>query len=135
MEFVRKLAGVEFINDSKATNIDSTVWALKNIKKPAVLIAGGRDKGSDFKSVSALVREKIKFAVLVGEASDRIAQAWQEVLPTQTVKSFEEAVDLAYHKAKADEIVLFSPMCKSFDMFTDYEHRGRVFKDLVNRLT
>ncbi len=135
MEFVREYNGIDFINDSKATNIDSTIWALKNIVKPAILIAGGRDKGSDFGSIKGLVGEKIKFAVLVGEASERIARAWEGVLPLERVKTFEEAVRLAYRKAGTGDCVLFSPMCKSFDMFTDYEHRGRVFKELVNHLT
>lgn len=135
MEFVRELKGIEFINDSKATNIDSTVWALKNIKKSAVLIAGGRDKGSDFRSIRDLVKEKIRSVVLVGEASERIAQAWEGLLPLKVVKTFPEAVAAAYALARRGEIVLFSPMCKSFDMFTDYENRGRVFKDLVNRLS
>ncbi|MBI5873527.1 MAG: UDP-N-acetylmuramoyl-L-alanine--D-glutamate ligase [Candidatus Omnitrophica bacterium] len=134
MEFVRNLGGIEFINDSKATNIDSTIWALKNIKKSAVLIAGGRDKGSDFASIKDLIREKIREVVLVGEASERIARAWKDVLPIEQVKTFPEAVSAAYNKARAGEMVLFSPMCKSFDMFTDYEHRGRTFKDLVNKL-
>lgn len=135
MEFVRDVRGIEFINDSKATNIDSTIWALKNIRKPAVLIAGGRDKGSDFGSLRDLVKQKIKCAVLVGEASDRIAQAWKDVLPLERVQTFPEAVVKAYEKAKSGDCVLFSPMCKSFDMFTDYEHRGRTFKELVNKLS
>lgn len=134
MEFVRDLNGVAFINDSKATNIDSTVWALKNIKKPAILIAGGRDKGSDFASIKGLVKDKVREVVLVGEASERIAEAWRGVLPVERVKTFPEAVESAYRRAKPGEMVLFSPMCKSFDLFTDYEHRGRTFKDLVNKL-
>lgn len=134
MEFVRDLSGIEFINDSKATNIDSTVWALKNIKKPAILIAGGRDKGSDFASIKGLLKEKIREAVLVGEASDRIAEAWRGILPIKRVQTFPEAVESAYRLAKPGEMVLFSPMCKSFDLFTDYEHRGRTFKELVNKL-
>ncbi|MFH0941329.1 MAG: UDP-N-acetylmuramoyl-L-alanine--D-glutamate ligase [Candidatus Omnitrophota bacterium] len=134
MEFVRELRGVEFINDSKATNIDSTVWALKNIRKPAVLIAGGRDKGSDFASIKDLVKNKVREVVLAGEASGRIAAAWDGVVPICRVKTFPEAVKAAYQKARPGEMVLFSPMCKSFDMFTDYEHRGRVFKEIVGKL-
>jgi len=134
MEFVRELNGIEFINDSKATNIDSTIWALNNIKKPAILLAGGRDKGSDFASIKGLVKEKIKEVVLAGEASDRIFSAWSSILPVTKVNTFPEAVSLAFQKANSGEIVLFSPMCKSFDMFTDYEHRGRTFKELVNKL-
>lgn len=134
MEFVRNLKGIEFVNDSKATNIDSTAWALKNITKSAILIAGGRDKGSDFASLKDLVKEKIREAVLVGEASARIATAWAGALPVEYARTFPEAVQAAYGKARAGEIVLFSPMCKSFDMFTDYEHRGRVFKEIVHQL-
>lgn len=134
MEHVGEVEGIEFINDSKATNIDSTIWALHNIKKPAVLIAGGRDKGSDFFSLRELVRQKVKSVVLIGEASERIYQAWEDVLHCQKARGLEEAVKWAYHNAKAGECVLFSPMCKSFDMFTNYEHRGCVFKDIVNRL-
>ena len=134
MEFVRDIGGIEFINDSKATNIDSTIWALKNISKPAVLIAGGRDKGSDFASIKGLVKNKVREVVLAGEASDRIAAAWDGVVPVCRVNTFSEAVTTAYKKAKPGEMVLFSPMCKSFDMFTDYEHRGRVFKELVGKL-
>ncbi|OIO35667.1 MAG: UDP-N-acetylmuramoylalanine--D-glutamate ligase [Candidatus Omnitrophica bacterium CG1_02_44_16] len=135
MEFVRDIGGIEFINDSKATNIDSTIWALTNIRKPAVLIAGGRDKGSDFASIRALVKDKVREAVLVGEASERIAAAWDGVVPIYRVETFHEAVTAAYKRARPGEMVLFSPMCKSFDMFTDYEHRGRVFKELVNKFT
>ena len=134
MEFVRELDGIEFINDSKATNIDSTIWALKNIRKPAVLIAGGRDKGSDFESIKDLVKDKVREVVLAGEASDRIAAAWEGVVPICRVETFPEAVRVAYQKARPGDIVLFSPMCKSFDMFTDYEHRGRTFKEIVGKL-
>lgn len=134
LEFIRNLHGVEFINDSKATNIDSTIWALKNIKKPAILIAGGRDKGSDFCSINTLVRQKVKYAVLVGEASKKIAEAWEGILPLCIVATYAEAVLLAQQRAQAGDCVLLSPMCKSFDLFTDYEHRGRVFKELVNQL-
>ncbi len=135
MEFVRELNGIEFINDSKATNIDSTIWALNNIKKPAVLLAGGRDKGSDFAAIKELVKEKIKEVVVAGEASERIFSAWSAILPVTKANTFPEAVSLAFQKASSGEIVLFSPMCKSFDMFTDYEHRGRAFKELVQKLT
>ena len=131
LEHVAELDGVDFINDSKATNIDSTIWALNNIKKPAVLIAGGRDKGSDFFSLRELVRQKVKSVVLIGEASERIHEAWKEVLPCQKAGELKEAVELAYQNTRPGECVLLSPMCKSFDMFTDYEHRGRVFKEAV----
>lgn len=134
MEYAGELDGVEFINDSKATNIDSTVWALNNIKKPAVLIAGGREKGSNFSSLKGLIRQKVKFVVLIGEAAEKIYEAWKEVLPCHKTGSLKEAVALAYQNAQTGDCVLLSPMCKSFDMFTDYEHRGRVFKEAVDHL-
>lgn len=135
MEFVREFNGIEFVNDSKATNIDSTIWALTNIKKPAILIAGGRDKGSNFSSIASLVKEKIEHVVLVGEAAERIEAAWHGIVPMTVVQTFSEAVKFAAEKASWGGMVLFSPMCKSFDMFTDYEHRGRTFKQLVNQLS
>jgi UDP-N-acetylmuramoylalanine--D-glutamate ligase len=134
LEFVRDLDGVEYVNDSKATNIDSTVWALRNVKKPVILIAGGRDKGSDFSSLKSLVKEKVRQVVLVGEASDRIASAWKDIVPLEIAVSFEDAVSRARRHARLGDCVLFSPMCKSFDMFSNYEERGRIFKGLVNDL-
>jgi len=91
LEFVRTLDGIDFINDSKATNIDSTAWALKNVRRPVVLIVGGRDKGSDFGRIAPLVRAKAKAAVVVGEAAERIAAAWQGVLPIRRAAAFDEA--------------------------------------------
>jgi len=134
MEHVRTINNIDFINDSKATNIDATVWALKNVVKPAVLIVGGREKGSDFGSILDLVRAKAKAAIIVGEAGDRIEAAWSGRVPLTRVRDFSEAVKTAFAQAKSGECVLLSPMCKSFDMFTDYEHRGRVFKELVEAL-
>jgi UDP-N-acetylmuramoylalanine--D-glutamate ligase len=132
-ESLGEVGGVEFINDSKATNMDSTAWALNHLTRPAVLIVGGRDKGSDFSGLRDLVRRKVKAAILVGEASERIAQAWEGALPCIQTKDFQSAVHLAYQQARPGECVLLSPMCKSFDMFKDYEHRGRVFKEIVER--
>jgi UDP-N-acetylmuramoylalanine--D-glutamate ligase len=134
LEFVRDLDGVTYVNDSKATNIDSTIWALKNTKPPVVLIAGGREKGSDFSSILDLVKRTVRHAVLVGESKEKIAEAWKGHISFTVVTTFEEAVRTAQTTARTGEVVLFSPMCKSFDMFTDYEHRGRTFKELVNKL-
>ena len=135
MEFVRSLRGVDFVNDSKATNVEATQWALKNAGAPVILIVGGRDKGSDFARLIPLVRAKARAAVVVGEAADRIAAAWEGVVPLCRAAGLQEAVSQAFARARPGECVLLSPMCKSFDMFSDYEHRGRVFKDLVGRLT
>jgi len=134
MEHVAAVKGIDFINDSKATNIDSTIWALKNTAQPAVLIVGGRDKGGDFGRILDLVVEKARAAVVLGEAADRIAAAWDGRLPLFRARDLAEAVQTAFAQARPGDCVLLSPMCKSFDMFTDYEHRGRAFKDLVAQL-
>jgi len=135
MEEVRQIQGVEFINDSKSTTVDATVWALKNIASPVILIAGGREKGNDYHLVRDLVRRKVKEAVLIGEASGRIKKAWGGIIPVQRAGSLKEAVRLAFARAKKGECVLFSPMCKSFDMFANYAERGRLFKAAVRRLS
>ena len=122
---------MEFINDSKATNVDSTAWALRNLNKPIVLIAGGRDKGIDYSLVSDLVKEKVKALVLIGEAKDKIKNALGRVVPHIDVGSMQEAVEEAFKKSTPGDCVLLSPMCASFDMFQNYEHRGRVFKESV----
>ena len=134
LEQVRTVGGVEFINDSKATNVDSTIWALESIRKPAILIAGGRDKNLDYNVITDLVKEKVKMLILIGEAKEKMGKAFRGVLPIQEASSLEEAVEAGYRKAAEGDCVLLSPMCASFDMFTDYEHRGRCFKEIVNRL-
>ncbi len=134
MEFVRLLSGVEFINDSKATNIDSTTWALERIRKPAIMIAGGRDKGSDFPSLRSLVKAKVKSMIVIGEAGNRIFDAFHRDIEVIKSDSLEGAINRAYLKAQSGDCVLFSPMCKSFDMFRDYEDRGDKFKLFVNSL-
>jgi UDP-N-acetylmuramoylalanine--D-glutamate ligase len=134
MEEVAEIKGVKFINDSKATTVDATVWALENILSSAVLIAGGRGKGNDYKPILELVGKKVRKAVLIGEAKEKIRQAFARVIPLEEAATLPEAVSLAFQSSKSGDCVLFSPMCKSFDMFTDYEERGRVFKKAVSDL-
>lgn len=134
MEQVRSFREIEFINDSKATNVDSTVWALQNIRKPAILIAGGRDKNSDYREISGLIKQKVKLLVVIGEAKEKIRSQLKESAAIQDASSLEEAVSISFRQARAGDCVLLSPMCASFDMFKDYEHRGRVFKEIVNKL-
>ena len=134
MEKVDNISGVDFINDSKATNVDSTVWALHNTLQPVILIAGGRDKNSDYKTIADLIRQKVKLMVLIGEAREKISKALEGVLPMRDAASMDEAVGLGFKQAKPGDCVLLSPMCASFDMFDDYEHRGRVFKEIVRDL-
>lgn len=134
MEFARLLSGIEFINDSKATNIDSTTWALERIKKPIIMIAGGRDKGSDFPSLRSLIKAKVRSMFVIGEAAKRIFDAFHSDIEVIKADTLESAVNGAYLKAKPGDCVLFSPMCKSFDMFRDYEDRGDKFKLFVKAL-
>jgi len=132
-EYVATIDGVEFINDSKATNVDSLRWALETATRPVILIAGGRDKGGDFDAVRALVERKVKAIVGLGEAREKIRQALGAA-------DFTEAIDLnaatrqAMAAASPGDLVLLSPGCASYDMFRDFEHRGRVFKDAVMQI-
>lgn len=134
LELVRTIDTIDFINDSKATNVDSTIWALHNTMKPAILIAGGRDKKSDYKAIADLVKQKVRLLVVIGEAKEKISASFNGLLPIMKVSSLEEAVRVSFHKAQSGDCILLSPMCASFDMFKDYEHRGRVFKEIVNKL-
>src|SRR3989338_2169013 len=135
LEHVANLNNIEFVNDSKATNVDSTIWALKNITRPIVLIAGGRDKGNDYSPILDLIRKKVKDIILIGEAKKKIRDAFPGFLSMQESATLEEAVNLAFYKARAGDCALFSPMCASFDMFSNYEERGRLFKKAVCDLT
>ena len=131
MEFVRNINGIEFMNDSKATNIEATIWALMNSVKPVILIAGGRDKGSDFSIISNLLKQKVKSLILFGEAKPKIKKALNGVIPILETRDINEAVNLSFNQAKKGDCILLSPMCASFDMFTNYEERGRIFKNIV----
>lgn len=133
-EFVRELDGVRWINDSKATNLDSVEKAILSQKGPLVLIAGGKDKGFDFDPIAPLVRERVRAAVLIGEMKDRIAASWSGV-DCRPVGTLEEAVSLARTLASPGDTVLFSPGTSSFDMFRNYGERGNRFKDAVQTLT
>ncbi len=143
LEPVAVVDGVEFVNDSKATNTDSLKVALDSFTRPVVLIAGGRDKGQDFRPLAAQVARTVGHLVLIGEGADRIAAAWPGV-PVSRATTLAGAVDRAFDLARADAgggdptvaraTVLLSPGCASFDMFQDYEDRGRRFKAEVARL-
>jgi UDP-N-acetylmuramoylalanine--D-glutamate ligase len=133
LEPVATLDGVRFVNDSKATNVGSLEVALRSFDEPVVLIAGGRDKDQDFRPLEPLVRKSVRLLVLIGEGADRIAAAWPAVA-TRRADSLAAAVEIAFDAARPRGTVLLSPGCASFDMFRDYEDRGRRFKDEVARL-
>ena len=135
LEFVAKVNGIEFINDSKATNINSAWFALESMENPTVWIVGGVDKGNDYSELTALVREKVKAIVCLGTDNEKIIEAFSGIVETIVeAKSAVEAVAYGYRLAKKDEIVLLSPACASFDLFENYEDRGNQFKQAVRML-
>jgi UDP-N-acetylmuramoylalanine--D-glutamate ligase len=134
LESVAKVGGVEFINDSKATNLDSLRTALEATESRVILIAGGRDKGADFRKVSSLVKDRVDAVVAIGEARQKVKDAFASITKVEFSDTLEGAVREAFRHAGRSGIVLLSPGCASYDMFTDFEHRGRVFKDAVLKL-
>jgi UDP-N-acetylmuramoylalanine--D-glutamate ligase len=134
LEEVALIQGIRFINDSKATNVDSLYYALQSIKEPIFLIAGGKDKGGDFSRLRELVQKRVKGLILLGEAKEKIKTAFEDLVPIYSVDSLEEGVKLGFRKAEKGDCVLLSPACSSFDMFKNYEERGRVFKNTVLNL-
>ena len=131
---VEERRGVRFVNDSKGTNVDATLRALESLEEPIFLIAGGRDKGGDFAKLREPVRRRVKRLILIGEAAARIQEAMGPFDRISRAATLREAVELANREASAGDVVLLSPACASFDMFTDYQDRGRQFKELVKAL-
>jgi len=135
LEFVAKVHGIEFINDSKATNINSTWFALESMDKPCIWIVGGVDKGNDYSELSALVTDKVKAIICLGKNNKKIIDAFSNKVETIVEASTAlEAVAYGYRLAKKDETVLLSPACASFDLFENYEERGNEFKKAVRSL-
>jgi UDP-N-acetylmuramoylalanine--D-glutamate ligase len=135
MEPVVTIKGVEFINDSKATNVNSTWFALESMEKPTILILGGVDKGNDYSLIKELVKEKVKAIVCMGTDNLKIHEAFGDVMPLiVNTSSATEAVQAAYHFAEKGDCVLLSPACASFDLFKNYEDRGNQFKQAVKEL-
>ncbi len=135
MEYVLTVRGVEFINDSKATNVNSTWYALESMERPVILILGGVDKGNDYSLIRELVKEKVKAIVCMGVDNRKIHEAFQnDVSLMVNTASAEEAVKAAFHFATKGDVVLLSPACASFDLFKNYEDRGRQFKEAVRDL-
>jgi UDP-N-acetylmuramoylalanine--D-glutamate ligase len=133
-EFVRQIGGVDYVNDSKATNLDAVEKALLAQNKPVILIAGGKDKGFTFEPLRALVKEKVRSTILIGEMAERIARDWDGAVRCELATSLADAVERAHASAKRGELVLFSPGTSSFDMFKSYAHRGDQFRALVQAL-
>jgi len=135
LERVNTVHGIEFINDSKATNVNSAWYALESMQKPVIWIAGGIDKGNDYSLLRDLVKEKVKAIICLGKDNKKIHKAFGDVVKDITdVESAADAVHVAYSKGKKGDAVLLSPACASFDLFTSYEDRGRQFKAAVRAL-
>ncbi len=135
MEFVASVRGVEFINDSKATNVNSTWFALESMNKSTVLILGGTDKGNDYSLIADLVKERVKAIVCMGVDNKKIIAAFKDIVPSIVeTQSAKEAVNASFKLATKGDVVLLSPACASFDLFKNYEDRGKQFKEAVKEL-
>jgi len=134
LEFVRYLDGVDFINDSKSTTVEAGRWALERANKPVIMICGGSDKKQVYLPLKGLVAQKVKHIIAIGQIREIMRSTFADVVPVETFTSFEEAIKAARKIAQPGECVLLSPMTASFDMFKDYEDRGRCFKEIVNNL-
>ena len=136
LEFVKKVKGVSFYNDSKATNTDAAIQGIKAMDKPTILIGGGYDKGSEYDDWIQSFDNKVKLLVLIGQTREKIAECARKHGFEQIVfaESFEEALDICVKEAVAGDAVLLSPACASWGMFPNYEVRGKMFKEYVNKL-
>jgi UDP-N-acetylmuramoylalanine--D-glutamate ligase len=134
LEFVTKVGGVPYYNDSKATNVDATQKALESFDGRVIVILGGKDKDSDYRTLRKYLRHRAVRALLIGAAADKIASHIAGSVAMEMVGTLERAVERAEQIARPGDTVLLAPACASFDQFENYEHRGRVFKDLVHKL-
>jgi UDP-N-acetylmuramoylalanine--D-glutamate ligase len=133
LEYVRKVGGVLFYNDSKATNVHAVLRALDCFEENVIMIAGGKDTNLNYTPLQNMVKRKVKTLILVGEAKERINRDLGDFSETYLIGTFEEAVLIAYQKSRITDIVLMSPGCSSFDMFDSYEERGDYFKEIVKK--
>jgi UDP-N-acetylmuramoylalanine--D-glutamate ligase len=134
LELVREIDGVKYINDSKATNVDSVWYALKSFDEPILLILGGQDKGNDYEQIKDLVLQKVKKIYAIGSSAEKVFNFFHHDVKVELEKTLEDAVKSSSREAIKGDVVLLSPACASFDMFNNYEHRGKVFKEAVSRL-
>ncbi len=135
LERVANIHGIEFINDSKATNVNSTWYALESMQKPVIWIVGGLDKGNDYSPLKNLIKAKVKAIICLGIDNKKLYSAFADLVPTiAETQDMKEAVDIAYHLGVPDDVVLLSPACASFDLFENYKDRGNQFKTAVQML-
>ena len=134
IEPVGNIKGIGFYDDSKATNVDAALRSIKSFERPIILIAGGRHKGGEYSPLVDAAREKVKTAILMGESRQLMADAFEGVIPCVFAEDMKDAVSRAFSLAAENDVVLLAPACSSFDMFSDYAHRGNVFKMEVEKL-
>jgi UDP-N-acetylmuramoylalanine--D-glutamate ligase len=134
LEIVRNVQGIDFYNDSKATNIDAALKSIQSFDRRIILILGGRDKGGDFVSLQKDIKKRVKKVILMGEAREKIRKDLSGIVAEETADTMQEAVKLSFNSAEKGDIVLLAPACTSFDMFESFEHRGKVFKKEVDSL-
>jgi UDP-N-acetylmuramoylalanine--D-glutamate ligase len=134
LEWVAELNGVDYVDDSKGTNVGAVAKALESFTRPVILIAGGRDKDSDFTLLADHIRQRAKALILIGETRELLARVWAGLAPVHLAADLADAVARARHLAHPGDVVLLSPACASFDMFRDYAHRGETFQHLVREM-
>ena len=134
LETVDVVNGVTYINDSKATNVDSAWYALDSMHAPVVWIAGGTDKGNDYSVLFDLVKEKVKLLICMGVDNKKLIEAFSPICEVVDTHSLDETMEVAYRRAEKGDVVLLSPCCASFDLFKNYENRGEMFKEKVKKL-
>ncbi len=134
LEFVREINGVKYFNDSKATNVDSVWYALRSFNQPIFLILGGKDKGNDYNQIKELIEHKVKKIYAIGSSAEKVFNFFHKLVKVELKGTLDDCIHAANKEAREGDIVLLSPACASFDMFDNFEHRGRVFKEAVNKL-
>lgn len=134
LELVKEIDGVKFINDSKATNVDSVLYALKSFDEPIFLILGGQDKGNNYNQIKAVVVERVEKIYAIGSSAEKIFSFFHSDVKVEIKNSLEDVISTAIKDTRRGDIVLLSPACASFDMFENYEHRGKEFKEAVSRI-
>lgn len=134
LEQVAEINSILFVNDSKATTVESLMYALQSFERPVILIAGGKDKGSDFSRLNHLIKKHVKLLILIGTAAKDMKNQWQNIKPVLLADTMQNAVEQAFRSAEKNDVVLLSPACASFDMFDNFEDRGNQFKKCVSDL-